>query len=124
MAIVVQSTQGIKMLKWFDSKEVDKFADWVSSEIVKRYPPTGLDTDPKKATQRLQKVHQSLVFRVEAFARENKLNVYKRARLGNRIKWAMRDAGYPLQFSESFTHEVVTIISIINARGKETPQKR
>jgi hypothetical protein len=112
------------MLKWFDSKEVDKFADWLSSEIIKRYPPSGLDTDPKKATQRLQKVHQSLIFRVEAFARENKLNIYKMARLGNRVKWAMRDAGYPLPFSESFTHEVVTVISIINAREKEAAQKR
>ncbi|HKB83271.1 MAG TPA: hypothetical protein VKD04_08710 [Burkholderiales bacterium] len=112
------------MLKWFDSREVDKFADWLSAEIIRRYPPTGLDTDSKKAAQRLQKVHDSLLMRVEAFARENALNIYKRARLGNRVKWAMRDAGYPLQFSEAFTHEIVTVISVINARAKESPQKR
>ncbi|MBC8008304.1 MAG: hypothetical protein H7X76_09690 [Prolixibacteraceae bacterium] len=109
------------MLKWFDCKEVDKFADWVAVEIIKRYPPTGLDTDSKKSAQRLKKVHDSLFVRVEAFAWENKLNFYKRARLGNRIKWAMRDAGYPLPFSESFTHEVVTVISVINARAKRAP---
>lgn len=112
------------MLKWFDSKEVDKFADWLTSEIIKRYPPAGLDTDWKKASQRLQKVHDSLFLRVEAFARENTLNIYKRARLGNRVKWAMRDAGYPLPFSESFTHEVVTVITVINARAKQAPQQR
>ena len=59
------------MLKWFDSQEVDKFADWLAAEIVKRYPPTGLDTDSKKAAQRLRKVHDSLFLRVEAFAREH-----------------------------------------------------
>jgi hypothetical protein len=112
------------MLKWFDSQEVDKFADWLAAEIIKRYPPSGLDTDSKKAAQRLQKVHDSLFVRVEAFARENTLNIYKRARLGNRVKWAMRDAGYPLPFSESFTHEVVTVISVINARPKAAPKKR
>ena len=112
------------MLKWLDSQEVDKFADWLSTELVKRYPPGGLDTDSKKASQRLQKVHDSLFLRVEAFARENTLNIYKRARLGNRVKWAMRDAGYPRPFSESFTHEVVTVISVINARAKAAPQKR
>lgn len=112
------------MLKWFDSTEVDKFADWLASEVIKRYPPGGLDQDSKKAAQRLQKVHGSLFLRVEAFARENTLNIYKRARLGNRVKWAMRDAGYPRQFSESFTHEVVTVISVINARARKTPQKR
>ena len=112
------------MLKWFDSKEVDKFADWLAAEIIKRYPPTGLDTDSRKAAQRLKKVHDSLFVRVEAFAMENTLNFYKRARLGNRVKWAMRDAGYPLPFSESFTHEVVTVISVINARATKAPPKR
>ena len=112
------------MLKWFDSKEVDEFADWLASEIIKRFPPAGLDTDSKKAAQRLQKVHESLFLRIEAFARKNKLNIYTRARLGNRVKWALRDAGYPLQFSEPFTHEVVTVISVVNTKAKKTPQKR
>jgi hypothetical protein len=124
MAIVVQSNRGLKMLKWFDSKEVDEFADWLASEIIKRYPPAGLDTDSKKAAQRLQKVHESLFLRIEAFAKKNTLNIYKRARLGNRVKWAMRDAGYPLQFSDSFTHEVVTVISVINAHAGRKTQKR
>ncbi len=106
------------MLKWFDSREVDAFADWLSAEIIKRYPPSGVDKDPKKAAQRLQKVHESLFLRIEAFAKQNSLNIYKRARLGNRVKWAMRDAGYPLAFSESFTHEVVTVITYINAKPK------
>jgi hypothetical protein len=112
------------MLKWFDSREVDKFADWLAAEIIKRYPPGGLDTDSKKAAQRLQKVHESLFLRIEAFANDNRLNIYQRARLGNRVKWAMRDAGYPLSFSESFTHEVVTVISVINARPAQRAQKR
>jgi hypothetical protein len=111
------------MFKWFDSSEVDKFADWLSAEIIKRYPPAGLDTDTRKAVQRLQKVHDSLFLRVEAFAKENRLNIYQRARLGNRVKWAMRDAGYPLPFSESFTHEVVTVISVVNARPGQAPRK-
>jgi hypothetical protein len=112
------------MLKWFDSREVDKFADWLTSEIIKRYPPEGMDTDAKKSTQRLKRVLDSLFQRIEAFAAENMLNIYQRARLGNRVRWAMRDAGYPLPFSESFTHEVVTVITVMNSRTKKTPQKR
>jgi len=112
------------MLKWFNSQEVDKFADWLTAEIIKRYPPEGLDTDSKKSSQRLKKVLDSLFQRIEAFAEENVLNIYQRARLGNRVKWAMRDAGYPLAFSESFTHEVVTVITMMNARTKKAAQKR
>ena len=112
------------MLKWFDSSGVDQFADWLTAELIKRYPPTGLDSDAKKAAQRFQKVHDSLFQRVEGFAREHALNVYKRARLGNRVKWAMRDAGYPREFLESFTHEVVTLVSVINARVKAASHER
>jgi hypothetical protein len=112
------------MLKWFNSQEVDKFADWLTSEIIKRYPPEGLDTDSKKSSQRLKKVLDSLFQRIESFAEQNVLNIYQRARLGNRVKWAMREAGYPLPFSESFTHEVVTVITLMNARSKKIPQKR
>jgi hypothetical protein len=112
------------MLKWFDSTEVDKFADWLTAELLKRYPPTGLDTDPKKATQRLQKVHNNLFLRVQAFAREQPLNIYQRARLGNRVKWTMREAGYPPHFVEAFTGEVVTVISVIKAAPREASQKR
>src|ERR1700688_397685 len=98
------------MLKWFNSQEVDKFSDWLIAEIIKRYPPEGLDTDSKKSSQRLEKRLDRLFQRIEAFAEKNVLNIFQRARLGNRVKWAMRDAGYPLPFSESFTHEVVTVI--------------
>lgn len=112
------------MLNWFKSKEVDKFSDWLAEELIKRYPPTGVDTNWKKATQRLMKVHDSLFLRVEAFGQENVLNIYQRARLGNRIKWALREAGYPLSFSETFTHEVVTVVTLTNSRIKNAGQKR
>src|SRR5579859_4703434 len=112
------------MLNWFNTQEVDKFADWLAAEIIKRYPPDGLDTDSKKSSQRLKRVLDSLFQRIEAFAAENVLNIYQRARLGNRVKWAMREAGYPLAFSESFTHEVVTVITVMNARTRKIPQKR
>ena len=111
------------MFKWFDSKAVDEFSDWLVSEMLKRYPPAGLDTDAKKATKRFQKVHESLFLRVQAFAVENKLNVYTKARLGNRVKWAMREAGYPQSFADSFTHEVVTLVSVIRTRSRTSADK-
>ena len=40
------------MWKWFSSKEIDKFSGWLAGELIQRYPPTGLDKDGKKATQR------------------------------------------------------------------------
>jgi len=112
------------MLKWFDTTEVDRFAKWLTAELADRYPPSGLDADAKKAKQRFEKVHDSLMLRVQAFANENRLNVYKRAQLGNRIKWALREAGYPTEFADTFTHEVVTIVSVVRAAPKQAYRKK
>lgn len=111
------------MLKWLDAKEVDEFSDWFTKELCRCYPPTGLDKDVRKSTARLKRVHRSLFVRVAAFAREHDLNVYKKARLGNRIKWALREAGYPPQFADTFTHEVITVISVVEAnQAKNSPR--
>jgi hypothetical protein len=112
------------MLKWFDTSEVDEFAKWLTAELLDRYPPSGLDVDAKKARQRFEKVHDSLVLRVQAFANEHRLNIYKRAQFGNRIKWALREAGYPIEFAETFTHEIVTIVSVVRSAPKRVPQKK
>ena len=71
----------------------------------------------------MQKVRESLFLRVEAFAKENTLNVYKRARLGNQVKWALREPGYRQEFRQSFTHEIVTVVSVVNARRKSAAPK-
>lgn len=111
------------MFEWFNSKKVDEFSDWLVAEMLKRYPPEGLDTDPKKSARRFQKVHGSLVTRVQDFAVTNKLNVYTKARLGNRIKWGMRESGYPAAFADQFSHEIVTIVSFARARSGQAADK-
>ena len=58
--------------------------------------------------------------RVEKFARSRSLNLYKKARLGNRIKWSLKDAGYPAEFADSLTFELVTVVTLA-ARGHKTP---
>jgi hypothetical protein len=124
VAQLVLKNQGFVMLGWLDSREVDEFSEWLTKELCKRYPPSGLDTDPKKATSRLMKVHNSLLMQVEAFARDHGLNIYTKARLGNRIKWNLREAGYPVRFADTFAHEVVTVISVIKAKqGKDVPKR-
>lgn len=100
------------MLKFFDSKEVDVFADWLTAELRKRYPPEGVDADAKKATQRFRKVHDSVMLQVQSFAQKHPMNFYTKARLGNRIKWAMREAGYPQAFADEFAHEVTVVVAV------------
>ena len=102
---------------WFNVKEVDEFADSIISDLIKRLPPTGVEGPPKKAAERLRKTHGVVFRRIEDFARANSLNLYKRARLGNRIKWGLGEAGYPPDFVETVTIELLEVVTL-------SPRKR
>lgn len=100
------------LFSWLDTKEVDEFADSVVAELLQRFPPSGLDLSTKKTIERVVKNVDKLMLRVGDFARGRKLNLYQKARFGNRIKWALKEAQYPAQFVEVMTHELVTQLTL------------
>lgn len=98
--------------KWFDVKEVDAFADSIVAELREGYPPSGVELPATKAIDRLRKSFGRMFVRIDAFAGSNPLNLYKKARLGNRVKWALKDAGYAEEFVEAFTRELVMHVAL------------
>lgn len=108
------------ILQWFDTQEIDEFTRSIATELVKRVPPSTLDARTRKAAERLRNTHDAIFARAGKFARTHQLNVYKRARLGNGFRWALKEAGYPPEFVESWTYELVTLITVgPAARGKQ-----
>jgi hypothetical protein len=106
---------------WFNCSEVDAFVDSIVAELVKRFPPEGVELPAKKATERLRRTHDAIFRRVTAFASTARLNLYKKAHLGNRCRWALKDAGYPGEFVDTLTHELVTVVTLSSRKGKTTP---
>jgi hypothetical protein len=106
---------------WFNVKEVDEFADSIVADLVKRIPPAKIDLKVdeagKKAVEKLRKAHDSIFKRVEVFARSHALNVYKKAHMGNRIKWALNEAGYPSGFVDTLTMELLTVVTFASRGG-------
>lgn len=100
------------MLSWFDCKAVDEFADGVVADLTKRVPPSSVGSPAKKAVQRLRSTHDMIFARANAFARSQRLNLYKKAHLGNRVKWALKEAGYPQEFIDALTYELVTVVTL------------
>jgi hypothetical protein len=49
---------------------------------------------------------------IASFAAQRRPNVYQKARFGNRIKWALKDAGYPAPFIDVVTHEFVKQLTL------------
>ena len=101
---------------WFDTKQLDEFADAVVAELVLRYPPPGVDVDGKKAFERLRRSFGAPFARIDGFLAERKLNMYKKAHFANRIRWALAEAGYPAEFVSTMTHEVVTHVTAAAGR--------
>lgn len=99
------------IFEWFETRAVDDLAAAIAAELVKRVPPAALDAHTKKAADRLRNTHEAVFARAGKFARTHKLNVYKRARLGNQFRWALKEAGYPPEFVEAWTYELVILIT-------------
>jgi hypothetical protein len=104
---------------WFDCSAVDAFVDSIVADLVKRFPPSGVELPAKKATERLRRTHDVIFRQVETFARTHALNLYKKAHLGNRFKWCLREAGYANEFVDALTYELVTVVTLVTPkRGK------
>ena len=103
---------------WFKVREVDEFADSIVADLVKRYPPSGVEAPAKKAAEKLRKTHDAIFGRIESFARTHDLNIYKKARLGNRIKWALLESAYPSDFVDTLTLELLTVVTFVS-RGRK-----
>ena len=105
---------------WFNCEEADAFADSIVADLVKRFPPSGVGVPAKKAADRLRKTHDAIFSRIENFARSQKLNIYKKAHLGNRIKWALMEAGYPSDFVDTLTLELITVVTLVSRERRKT----
>ncbi len=81
------------ILDWFNAGEAVLFGQKIVHEINRLFPPT-----EQKGKAIPAKVYQqkfdSLVGRIQTFSKKNKLNIYKKAKLLNTIKWEMKDAGH------------------------------
>jgi hypothetical protein len=107
------------VIGWFDCSAVNEFADKVVADLVKRVPPSSLAAPAGNTAKRLKSTNDMIFARAQSFARAQPLNIYKKARLGNRVKWALREAGYPTDFIDELTHELVTVITLAaGARAK------
>ena len=100
------------MFGWFDFREVDAFADRVVADLVKRAPPAGLQMPAKKAAERLRRQEDVVFSQAQSFGRDKRPGFYKKARLGNRVRWGLREAGYPEEFAAALSEELVAVITL------------
>lgn len=90
------------------SREVEEFAVALAREFSTRFPP---GTQSAGEAQRLARAVDEICNRARAFQRERKLGIYGRAKIGTSFKFELKNSGYPDEFIDSLTHQVLLVMS-------------
>jgi hypothetical protein len=107
------------VFSWFNTSKVDSFIDAEVAAVVKRIPPASLDGNAAaaaKATGQLAKWHDQTLRRAQEFVQREKPNLYQKARIANRMKWALLEARYPKSFVDAFAYALATVVAGANAQ--------
>ena len=94
------------ILDWFNAEEAVLFAHEIVREVNRLFPPAEQKGKAIPAKE-YQRKFDSLIVRVRTFSSKHRLNIYKKAKLLNTIKWDMRDAGH----EEDIVNEFISFLA-------------
>jgi len=95
------------------SKEIDEFARALVGEIAKYYPPSPDAGAQRKVAQRkVASVLEGALKKAVDFKNQHKLGIYKKARLGNTLRWELKERGYGEEFTDALVRDLVVRLSV------------
>lgn len=106
------------VFSWFNTRAVDAFVDAEVADLIRRIPPGKLEGDSpaaKKARGQLEKAHDDLLRKVSEFVQRERPGLFKKARLANRMKWALAEAKYPQAFVDRLAYALAAVAASANA---------
>jgi hypothetical protein len=92
---------------WLRRKEIEGFADLLAQDLKRRFPPASEKRTDPGVRRQLESITAGLFGKGAEFCRARRLGVYGKAKLGNSLRWQLREVGYSEGFIESVTHELV-----------------
>lgn len=96
----------------FSGKKIDGFAKQIASDLAKRFPPSSEEGESRKISPKgLSNILESMYVKARAFKEEQKLGVYKVARLSNTFKWELKELGYSAQFIDVATEGLIVYLT-------------
>lgn len=92
---------------WFDTRKVDDFAQTLAVDLSRRFPPASEARTDKGVEHQLGVITESIYMRALRFHQENRLGVYRKAKLGNTFRWKLKELGYSDTFISTVTDGLV-----------------
>lgn len=103
------------MLKrFFDTSEVDSFADSILTEVKRMLPLNANAKVAKNIGARADKLDALVTRKVAEFVETTNLNAYKKARLASRIREGLTFLGYSERFVKSFSLDLLARIQAVS----------
>ena len=100
------------IFKLFAASKVDEFAKGLAQDIGKRYPPAIANNPEQMVSQkRLTHILEEAFNRAHQFNREQKLSMFKKAKLGNTFKWELKEMGYEKTFIDMATEGLIVYLT-------------
>ena len=94
-------------------KQVDQFAKSLVAEITKYYPPApGTHSTIKVSQRKVASTLEDALKKAVDFKNQHKLGIYKTARLGNTVRWELKELGYSEQFIEALVQDLIFRLSV------------
>lgn len=91
-------------LNWFDAAKAKEFGTSQAIFFIEKLPvDSSQKIDDDHFARKTKKVLAAIETQVEAFKKDNALNIYKRAQLGNAFKWKLKEAGYAPEYINELT---------------------
>jgi hypothetical protein len=96
----------------FSASKVDEFATGLAHDVARRYPPA-VANDPEQmiSQKRLAAILEEAFSGAHRFNQENRLGIFRKAKLGNTFQWALREMGYHEKFIDTATR--ILLISLV-----------
>lgn len=95
------------VLQWFQAGPAVDFGQHMADEVARIVPLDASKGTGKKANKQLDKFRRAILHASD-LRKNEPLNVYKKARCANALRWALIDKGYPKPFVEEVVRLVIT----------------
>ena len=95
------------LFNWFDAREAEQcglsLAQFFADRVSVKAGEGGKKSLPKKQLEAVNK----MLAQAQRFGHEHKLNLYKKAKLGNAFKWKLKESGYANELVDELTKELL-----------------
>lgn len=102
------------LLHWFDTREVISYAKEIAQKIEGLRISASKAKSHAKAQKNAFEKHERLLAEVGFYAAHHRLNIYKRAKFLNTVKWELREHGS----DDVFIDKIISLLAVALNNGK------